>query len=260
MNTQISELQNILAEKNAEIEVLKQTAERYESALDRMGKDVHELQAEKMAAMAKKEPAHEDSIAEQKLRNAQQTINILIDNLKTLSRACIAVLNDEPDALELLQDALEQAGDPTYRVLQMVLKQRTIRIDEIASILVVDVSDANEIVDGLQAAGEVEFKDGKVIPAKKYREVSVPLQEWEESEPEYIFDSLESIVARAESGENIAIALETAVDILEQKLSKGGALVYEMRRTAGTWKRQEGDSKDLIYKIKEWKTRAISLS
>ena len=68
MNTQISELQNILAERNAEIESLKQNAERYESALDRMGKDVHELQAEKMAAMAKKEPAHGDPIAEQNLR------------------------------------------------------------------------------------------------------------------------------------------------------------------------------------------------
>ncbi len=58
--------------------------------------------------------------------------------------------------------------------------------------------------------------------------------------PSEIFDSLESIVENAEGGETIAKALENAVDIIEQKLSRGGAMIFQMRRTAGDWKRKEG--------------------
>ena len=133
-------------------------------------------------------------------------------------------------------------------------------MDEIASILVSDMTGAIQIVDYLQAAGEVEIRDGTtVIPGKKYREVEAPTKEWEQASPAEIFDSLEDIVGRTEGNESIARALESAVDILEQKISRGGALVFEMRKAVGSWKKQAGNTEELQYTIREWKSRASSL-
>jgi hypothetical protein len=61
----------------------------------------------------------------------------------------------------------------------MVLDKKSVRIEEIASSLFIDVAAALQIVDSLQVNGEIEIKDGStVIPAKKYRELQVPKNQW----------------------------------------------------------------------------------
>ena len=87
----------------------------------------------------------------------------------------------------------------------------------------------------------------------------MPVEEWRNLDPSAIFDSLEGIVGKTEGGEGIVTAIEAAVDILEQKISRGGTLVFEMRRTANAWKKEEGNVQELQYKIREWKARAQSL-
>ena len=88
---------------------------------------------------------------------------------------------------------------------------------------------------------------------------------------EYILKSLPEItefiiwarlhkVEKAEGKDPIIEALESAVDILEQKLSRGGAMIFQLRRTASDWKRQEGNVEELRYTIKDWKSRAEALS
>jgi hypothetical protein len=205
-------------------------------------------------------PMRDDQGLSEQLAAAQQAIQKQKENLMALSRVATAVLNAEDNALEDLQRVLLEAGDQRFRVLNLVLTKRSVRAEEIASILVVDISKAMEIADALQAAGEVEIKDGNtIIPAKKYREVKVPVEEWKNLDPLAIFDSLEGIIGKTEESEGIVSAIEAAVDVLEQEMSRGGTLVFEMRRTANSWKKKEGNVQELQYKIREWKARAQSL-
>ncbi|MHA3964371.1 MAG: hypothetical protein AM325_012630, partial [Candidatus Thorarchaeota archaeon SMTZ1-45] len=109
-------------------------------------------------------------------------------------------------------------------------------------------------------AGEVEVKDGSIVlPAKKYREIQVPREEWFAMEPDAIFESLEEFLIKTDDQESIVNALETAVEILEQKLARGGALVFQMRRTADSWKKQIGSVEELRYMIRDWRGRANSM-
>ena len=54
-------------------------------------------------------------------------------------------------------------------------------------------------------------------------------------------------------------AIETAVEMIEQKLARSGALIFQMRRTADSWKKQAGNVEELQYTIKDWKGRAQAL-
>jgi chromosome segregation ATPase len=260
MKARIAELEGIISEKDTEIDRLSSALTRAEGALDRMGKDVQDMKAEQIQAMTKKKPASEEASFQQQLVQAKKTVDALKDDLKRLSEAATAVLSDEPESTSRLRETVLEVGDPKYKILNLVLRKRSMRMDEIASILVSDMKGALDIVESLQATGDVEIRDGTtVIPGKKYREVEPPKEEWEKSTPAEIFDSLEDIVGRTEGNESVARALETAVDILEQKMSRGGALVFEMRKAVGTWKKQAGNVEELQYTIREWKSRASSL-
>ena len=261
LEEQLAQLEQVITQKDAEIQALSSDVQRYSGALDSMGHEVQGLRAEQTQQQAMAVPVRDDQKLGEQLAAAQHVIQKQKKNLMALSRVATAVLNSEDNALEDLQKVLLEAGDQRFRVLNLVLTKRSVRIEEIASILVVDVSKAMEIADTLQAAGEVEIGDGNtIIPAKKYREVKVPVEEWRNLDPLAIFDSLEGIIGRTEGGESIISAIEAAVDILEQKMSRGGTLVFEMRRTANSWKKKEGDVQELQYKIREWKARAQSLS
>jgi chromosome segregation ATPase len=260
MKARIAELEGIISEKDTEIDRLSSALMRAEGALDRMGKDVQDMKAEQIQAMTKKKPASEEASLQQQLVQAKKSVDALKDDLKRLSEAATAVLSDEPESTARLRETVLEVGDPKYKILNLVLRKRSMRMDEIASILVSDMKEALDIVESLQATGDVEIRDGiTVIPGKKYREVEPPKEEWEKSSPAEIFDSLEDIVGRTEGNESVARALESAVDILEQKISRGGALVFEMRKAVGTWKKQAGNVEELQYTIREWKSRASSL-
>jgi len=241
LEEQLTQLEQVITQKDGEIQALGSDVQRYSGALDSMGREVQGLRAEQT--------------------QQHQVIQKQKENLMALSQVATAVLNSDENALEDLQRVLLEAGDQRFRVLNLVLTKRSVRTEEIASILVVDVSKAMEIADALQAAGEVEIRDGNtIIPARKYREVKVPVEEWKNLDPLAIFDSLEGIIGKTEEGEGIVSAIEAAVDVLEQKMSRGGTLVFEMRRTADSWKKKEGNVQELQYKIREWKARAQSLS
>jgi len=260
LEEQLTHLEQVITQKDAEIHALSSDVQRYSGALDSMGREVQGLRAEQTPQHGMAVPVRDDQKLGEQLAAAQQEIQKQKENLMALSRVATAVLNSEDNALEDLQRVLLEAGNQRFRVLNLVLTKRSVRIEEIASILVVDVSKAMEIADILQAAGEVEIGDGNtIIPAKKYREVKVPIEEWRNLDPLAIFDSLEGVIGRTEGGEGIASAIEAAVDILEQKISRGGTLVFEMRRTANSWKKEEGNVQELQYKIREWKARAQSL-
>jgi uncharacterized protein YoxC len=260
LEEQLAQLEQVITQKDAEIQALGSDVQRYSGALDSMGREVQNLRAEQTPQHAMAIPMGNDQKLGEQLAAAQQVIQKQKGNLMALSRVATAVLNSEDNALENLQRVLLEAGDQRFRVLNLVLTKRSVRIEEVASILVVDVSKAREIADTLQAAGEVEIGDGNtIIPAKKYREVKVPVEEWRNMDPLAIFDSLDGLIGKTEGGEGIVIAIEAAVDILEQKISRGGTLVFEMRRTANSWKKEEGNVQELQYKIREWKARAQSL-
>jgi len=196
----------------------------------------------------------------EELTLAEQRVARLQEDLKLFSQVATLVLNREEGALEKLRKVLLEVGDPRYRILNMVLNRKSIRIDEIASTLIIDVSKALDIVDALQVAGEIEIREGTtVIPAKKYRELSVPRDAWMTMEPDAIFVGLEEFLGKTDDQGSIANALVTAVEILEQKLARGGALVFQMRRTADSWNKQKGNIEELQYTIKDWRVRANSM-
>ena len=260
LEEQIAQLEQVITQKDAEIQALNSDVQRYSGALDSMGHEIQGLRAEQTQQHAMAVPVQDDQKLGEQLAAAQQVIQKQKKNLMSFSQVATAVLNSEDNALEELQRVLLEAGDQRFRVLNLVLTKRSVRIEEIASILVVDVSKAMEIADTLQAAGEVEIRDGStIIPSRKYREVKVSVEEWKNLDPLAIFDSLEGIIGRTEDCESIVSAIEAAVDILEQKMTRGGTLVFEMRRTANSWKKRAGDVQELQYKIREWKARAQSL-
>ncbi|MBE0526458.1 MAG: hypothetical protein IH631_05915, partial [Candidatus Thorarchaeota archaeon] len=115
-------------------------------------------------------------------------------------------------------------------------------------------------VEALQTAGEVQIRDGsRILPAQKYLELKVPKDAWFAMEPADVFQELEEFVGKTDDTASIVDAMETAVEIIEQKLARSGALIFQMRRTADAWKKQPGNIEELTYTIKDWKGRAQAL-
>lgn len=260
LNAQIAVLEGTIAQKDSEIQALRAELQKSRGALDTIAREMQGIRVEQVQALSKKRAGSEESTLEQELTSVRHTMERFRGDIKHLSSAATAVLNGEAGALETLRETLSEVGDPKCRVLNLVLRRRSIGLDEVASILVTDLSETLKIAEELQLAGEVEIKDGRtVIPALKYREVKIPVEQWRVATPDHILASLEEIVAQTEGKEGVAGAIDAAVGILEQKITRGGALVFEMRRTASTWRKQDGKIPELQYKIKEWRARANSL-
>ncbi|MFW9846989.1 MAG: hypothetical protein ACFFD6_09590 [Candidatus Thorarchaeota archaeon] len=259
-STKVEALESLIAEKDSENVMLRTELDRTKGALDTVGKEIQGIRAEQTQQLARSKPSDSEFSLKDQLSEALRQNELLKEDIKALSEAASEVLKNEPSALDSLRDAVMLVGDPRFKILNMVLERRTVRIEEIASNLVLDVSQALAIVDELQAAGEIEIRDGNtIIPGEKYRVAKIPIDEWNTWEPSDIFDSLEDIVGRTEGHESIAKALSAAVDVLEQKISRGGALVFQMRKTADIWRKSDGNIEELQYMIREWKGRAQSL-
>ncbi|MFW9804532.1 MAG: hypothetical protein ACFFFC_17880 [Candidatus Thorarchaeota archaeon] len=258
--TKIVALENLIAEKDSENHMLRTELGRTKGALDTMGKEIQGIRAEQTQQMAKARPSNDDYSLRQQLSDALRRNELLKEDIKSLSEAASAILKDEPGAREHLRDAIMLVGDPRFKILNIVLEKRSVRVEELAASLQLGITEALALVDELQAAGEIEVRDGStVVPREKYRAVKIPVEEWKTWDPADIFDSLEDIVGRTEGHESISKAIVAAVDILEQKIARGGALVFQMRKTADLWKKGEGNIEDLQYTIREWKGRALSL-
>ncbi|MFX0053742.1 MAG: hypothetical protein ACFFAX_08885 [Promethearchaeota archaeon] len=259
-STKIVALENLITEKDSENHMLRTELGRTKGALDTMGKEIQGIRAEQTQQMAKARPSNDDYSLRQQLSDALRRNELLKEDIKSLSEAASAVLKDEPGAREHLRDAIMLVGDPRFKILNIVLEKRSVRVEELAASLQLDMTEALALVDELQAAGEIEVRDGStVFPREKHREVKIPVEEWKTWDPADIFDSLEDIVRRTEGHESISKAIVTAVDILEQKIARGGALVFQMRKTADLWKKGKGNIEELQYTIREWKGRALSL-
>jgi hypothetical protein len=256
----VVQLEATIAQKDSEIQMLNSELAKTKGALDVVGKEIQGLKAEQTKQLLKKTPGSDEYSMKEQLAQVEQRALKLQDDLKRFSQVAASVLSGEDGALKKLQEILLEVGDPKYRILNMVLNRKSLRIDEIASTLIIDVSKAMEIVDALQVAGEIEVKEGNIIiPAKRYRKLVVPRDEWTTMEPDAIFASFEDFLEETDDQESIVKALETAVEILEQKLARGGALVFQMRRTADSWKKQAGSIEELRYTIKDWRARANSM-
>ncbi len=261
LGDQVKQLQALVEQKDSEIQMLTSELTKTKSILDAVGKEMQNMRADQSQQLLKKNPSQNGNIMREELSLAAQRIARLENDLKIFSQVATSVLRNEEQSLEKLHDVLSEVGDPKYRVLNMVLHRKSIRIDEIASTLIVDVSKATEIVDELQVAGEIEIKDGTTaIPAKKYRELGVPRDDWLSMSPDAIFAGLEEFLSNTDDQGSIVSALVTAVEILEQKLTRGGALVFQMRRTADMWKKQAGNREELLYMIRDWRLRANSMT
>jgi hypothetical protein len=259
-STKIVALESLIAEKDSENHMLRAELGRTQGALDTMGKEIQGMRAEQTQKLAKARPSGDDYSLKQQLSDAVRKNELLKEDIKSLSEAASAVLKDEPGAREHLRDAIMLVGDPRFKILNTVLERRSVRVEELASSLLIDMTDALALLDELQAAGEIEIRDGSTaIPGEKYRIAKIPVEEWKTWDPVDIFDSLEDIVGRTEGHESISKAIAAAVDILEQKIARGGALVFQMRKTADLWKKGEGNVEELQYTIREWKGRALSL-
>ncbi|MHA1768869.1 MAG: hypothetical protein ACTSV3_03355 [Candidatus Thorarchaeota archaeon] len=255
----ISELETALEEKNNEIQLLTSELSRAKGALDSMGREMQEIRAQQSQQMGKRQSEPDESVKGE-LELAQMTIERLREDLKKFSAAANSVVNGEEGSVESLRQILLEIGDPKFRILNLVLSQKTARVDEIASTFLMDVSRVNQIVDALQAAGEVEIQDGStIIPARKYRETAVPKEEWAKLEPLDVFARLEEFVGKTDDNTTLANAIETVVEILEQKLARSGALMFQMRKTADAWRKQSQNVEELHYTVREWRARAQAL-
>ncbi len=259
LHGQVQHLETQIADKDSEIQTLKAELSKTKAALDAVGREMQGIRSQKTEEFARQKPREDNTIKEERTK-ADLKILRLKDDIKKLSEAATGVLLEQEGAIDNLGEVIKSVGDIQHRIFNLVLEKRNLKIDEIASILLIETAEVLDAVDSLQALGEVEMKDSNtVIPAKKYREVAIPYEKWKDMRPADIFDSLEEIVEKAEGKETIVEALEKSVDILEQKLARGGALIFQMRRTAGDWNKQEGNVEELRYTIKDWRSRAISL-
>ncbi len=257
---QVTTLETALAQKDSEIQALTTNLSKTKGALDAVAKQMQGVRAEQTESLARKRTETSDSISKEELLKAEKTIARLKDDIKKLSEAATNVLLKKEGAIEGLGEIVKAVGDINHKIFNLVLERRSIKVDEIASILLIDKAEVMDSVDSLQTLGELQFKDSTtVIPAKKYREVRVPVEEWKSMRPAEIFDSLEEVITKAEGKETIVEALEKSVDILEQKIARGGALIFQMRKTSDSWKKQDGDVEELRYAIKDWKSRAVTL-
>ncbi len=257
----VTQLESVITQKDSEIKMLTSELSKTKGALDVVGKEVQGMKAVQTQEILKKAPGSDEYSMKEDLVLSEQRVERLQQDLKRFSQVATLVLNEEDGALEELREVLLEVGDPKYRILNMVLNRKSIRVDEIASTIVIEVSKALEIIDGLQIAGEIEIKDGtNVIPAKKYREVVVPRDSWMNMEPDVIFAGLEEFIGKTDDQGSIANALDTAVEILEQKLARGGALIFQMRRTVDSWRKQTGNTEELQYTIRDWRARASSMT
>ncbi|MGY5858067.1 MAG: hypothetical protein RTU63_01760 [Candidatus Thorarchaeota archaeon] len=260
LGTKMAELETSLTQKDSEIQMLQSQLSNTKGALDTVGREMQGIKAEQTQLLAKKRPEAVGASVKDELTLAEMTIGRLREDLKQFSHASTAVLNKEEGALEKLKEVLLEVGDPKYRILNMVLAKKSIRMEEIASSLVIDMTEALKHVDALQAAGEIQLRDGNtVLPAQKYLELKVPKDAWMSMDPANIFQELEDFVAKTDDTSSIVDGIETAVEIIEQKLARSGALIFQMRKTAGSWKRQPGNVEELQYTIKDWKGRAQAL-
>jgi chromosome segregation ATPase len=258
--SQVSELEAILSDRDSQIQMLESQLTKTKSALDTVGKEMQGIKAEQTQLLTKKQPGTENLSLKENLTFAEMTIERLREDLRIFSQAATSVLNQEEGALDKLKQVLLEIGDPKYRILNMVLSRKNVRLDEVASKLVLDMTQALKYVEALQAEGEVELRDGtNILPAAKYRELRVPTDEWLLLNPSQIFDELEGFVNKTDDTKSVTIALETAADVLEQKIARGGALIFQMRKTADSWKRQAGNIEELRYTIRDWKMRSQAL-
>ena len=256
----VAQLEATVTQKDSEIQMLTSELSKTKGALDVVGKEVQGMKAEQTEQLLKKAPGSDVYSVKEELTLSELRVGRLQEELKRFSQVATLVLNQEEGALEKLRGVLLEVGDPKYRILNMVLNRKSIRIDEIASTLVIEVSTALEIVEALQVAGELEIKEGTtVIPSRKYRELSVPRDAWMTMEPDAIFASLEEFLGKTDDQGSVVSALESAVEIIEQKLARGGALVFQMRRTADSWRKQTGNIEELRYNVKDWRARANSM-
>jgi chromosome segregation ATPase len=260
LGSQVTVLEASIAERDSQIQILEAQLAKTKGILDTVGKEMQGIKAEQTQILAKKQPGTENLSLKESLTFAEMTIERLREDLKIFSQTATSVLNNDEGALEKLKQVLLELGDPKYRILNMVLNRKSIRLEEIASTLVLDMTQALKHVETLQAEGEVEIKDGNnVLLASKYREVKVPKEEWLRLDPTAVFEKLEEFVGKTDDGKSIVLAIETAVDVLEQKLARGGALIFQMRKTADAWKKQGGSTEELQYTVREWKARAQAL-
>ncbi|MFW9953141.1 MAG: hypothetical protein ACFFD3_01215 [Candidatus Thorarchaeota archaeon] len=256
LNEQVQSFEALIREKDYEIQSLTAELKRTQEALDVISGQIQGAKPPKRESEARKT---DQDISRENLQKAEGELSRLKEDVRALSQAATDVLLEKSGSMEKLRRAVSDVGDIQHRILNLVLENRSLKIDELASMTLTDISSVMRVVDSLQAAGEVMLKESNtVIPAKKYRETRIPVEDWMKMEPSEIFDSLESFVEKVEGNEAIVEALERAVEILEQKMSRGGSLVFQMRRTATDWKRNNGDIEELRYAIRDWKSRALS--
>lgn len=260
LSSKVTELEASLTERDSQIQLLESQFSVTKGALDKVGKEMQGIKAEQTQLLAKKQPGSENLSLKENLTFAEMTIERLREDLEIFSQTAISVLNEEENALDKLKQVLLEIGDPKYRILNLVLNRKSVRLEEIASTLVMDMTQALRYVEGLQAEGEIEVREGNnILLASKYRELKVPKEEWTQLDPALVFEKFEEFVARTDDNNSIVVAIETTVEVLEQKLARGGALIFQMRKTADSWKRQTGNIEELRYTVREWKARALAL-
>jgi len=260
LGSQVAGLEASLAERDSQIRMLESQLAKTKGALETVGKEMQGIKSEQIQILAKKQPQSENSSLKENLALAEMNIEKLTEDLRSVSQAATSVLNQEDGAYEKLRQVLLESGDPKYRILSMVQNRKAVLLEEVASSLGLDMMQAQDYIEALQAEGEVEIRDSHTIrQAAKYREVIMPRDEWLQLDPSEVFERLEAFLQKTDDSRNIVLAIETVVEVLEQKLARGGALIFQMRRTADSWKKHSGSVEELQYMIREWNARAQAL-
>lgn len=253
LKERVIELEGIIKSKDDEIQIFRSEINKQRCALEQASKELKEIKGEKMPSYIIEKRNEPDIYKHEK---TEQLLHDTREKLKRLSKVVTESINSDTVSVNMIRDAVIEHGDLQYRVLNIIIEKKSVKLDEIASITTTDNREIYEIIDNLSNLGEVEIRDSNtVVIAEKYHKSVINTDNWKDMKISDIFDSLQELIRMSESNKEIANAIEKVVDIVEQTASGAGALVFEMRKTSGIWKNKFGDVEDLIYKIKEWKSR-----
>ena len=260
LGAQVAELERSLAERDSQIKNLESQLAKTKGVLEAVGREVQGIKSEQMQSLAKKQIQSEDATLKENLALAEMNIERLGEDLRAFSQVATSVLNQEDGAHEKLRQILLEFGDPKYRILNLVQSRKSVLLEEVASSLALDMMQTQNYVEALQSEGEVEIRDGHTIrSAARYREVVIPRDEWLQLDPSEVFVRLKDFLQKTDDSKNIVLAIEAVAEVLEQKLARGGALIFQIRRTADSWRKHPSNVEELQYTIREWKARAQAL-
>ncbi len=259
---EIEHLKSLIAERDQKISKLENDILGYEEVIRRLNQRVEE--ATSVTETSTSEPASATTarplVTKEEIDELKNQIKTLSDKLTTITKIATKLVLEPDEGKNELIEYLLKEGDPKYRVLLAVTRSESEKISNLDKLTNIPPLEVQVYVKELVNENELEQIDpNTVMIGAKLREVSVPEEKWRQLSIDDLFEEFVKYAKRVKNKDLISSAIETLVAILEDHLSRPGVLIFQMRRTADTWRRSGGDLQELEYTARDWKARAKSL-